>query len=199
MLYKRNSSWDKFSQMLDAWLAHTHVRSVTMIISQIIRAFVRYESNQYSENLKKFSFLWYSVSAVRFLGKKIFIGTQVSVCFVLCMLLSKVSLFIMKLKVQRTSSTLCTNSQTFLDAGRQLMVDTSCAPHHNAVQTQPTANHRTLNPAGRLWIQASLVMANQRAETKCTHCYRLCESFVYKENSFLGGCTLVKIEGYKNV
>ena len=72
MLYKRNSSWDKFSQMLDAWLAHTHVRSVTMIISQIIRAFVRYESNQYSENLKKFSFLWYSVSAVRFLGKKIY-------------------------------------------------------------------------------------------------------------------------------
>ena len=34
------------------------------------RVFVRYESNQYSENLKKFSFLRYSVSAVRFLGKK---------------------------------------------------------------------------------------------------------------------------------
>lgn len=198
MPYKRNSSWNKFSRMLDAWLAHTHVRSVTMIISQIIRVFVWYESNQYSENLK-ITFLQYSVSAVRFLGKKKFIGTQVSVCFVLCMLLSKVSLFIMKLKVQRTSSTLCTNSQTFLDAGRQLMVDTSCALHHNAIQTQPTANHHTLNPAGRLWNQASLVLASQRAETKCTHCYWLCESFVYKENSFLGGCTLVKIEGHKNV
>ena len=120
MPYKRNSSWNKFSRMLDAWLAHTHVRSVTMIISQIIRVFVWYESNQYSENLK-ITFLQYSVSAVRFLGKKK-IYWDLGKCL-LCALYATEQSFTLHIEIKSSTNKLYTMYQLTDISGRWSPVD----------------------------------------------------------------------------